>query len=547
MIRDDIAALFRQALESAWAANDLPRFDLVGQIPLEHPRQADHGDYATTLTMKYAKEARKSPHAFAETVVRHLPPAACLGKVEVAGPGFINVTLADAWLARQVDALLIAGESWGRLDIGHGVKAQVEFVSANPTGPLTVGHGRGAVIGDTLAHLLTAAGYDVTREYYFNNAGRQMRVLGDSVRVRYLELLGRPVEFPSDYYQGDYIVDIARGVREQYGDSLADTTDVTPFKEAAERAIFAEIRATLQNLGIVFDVYYNEDDLYKTGKVWNTLDALRERGYIYDKDGAVWFRATDFGADEDRVAVKSSGEPTYRLPDIAYHVDKLQRGFQLVVDVLGSDHVAAFPDVVAGVRALGYPTDGFHLVLNQFVTVLRDGQVMKMSTRRANFITLDELIDEAGADAVRYFMLARSTESHMEFDLSLAVEQSERNPVYYVQYAHARIASILRKAEDMDWRDGDVSLLTHPAELLLIRQMLWLPEVVEKIVSELAPHHLPYYAQELATVFHLFYRDCRVLSDDEALTKARLKLTAAAQAVLARSLRLMGVSTPDRM
>ncbi len=546
MIRDDIAALFRQALEAAWDAGGLPRFP-VEQVPVEHPRQADHGDYATTLALRHAQDARQNPRVLAETLVRHLPAAPFIGRVEVAGPGFINLTLADDWLAQQVETILAAGDHWGGLDLGHGRKAQVEFVSSNPTGPLTVGHGRGAAIGDTLAHLLTAAGYEVTREYYFNNAGRQMTILADSVRLRYLELLGQPIDFPADYYQGDYIVDIARVVRDRYGDSLANATDLTVFKETAERLIFDEIRATLERLGVIFDVYYNEDDLYKTGKVWETLATLRARGYIYDQDGAVWFRTSALGGEEDRVMVKSDGEPTYRLPDIAYHVDKLNRGFALIVDVLGADHIAEFPDVMRGLRALGYPTDGVHLVLNQFVTVLRDGQVVKMSTRRANFITLDELIDEAGPDAVRYFMLARAAESHMEFDLTLAVEQSERNPVYYVQYAHARIASILRKAGEIDWRDGDVSLLTHPAELALIRQMLWLPEVVEKAIRELAPHHLPYYAQELATAFHLFYRDCRVLSEDQALTKARLKLAAAAQVVLARVLRLMGVSAPERM
>ena len=546
MIRNDIATLFRQALEAAWDAGDLPRF-AVDEVPLEHPRQADHGDYATTLALKHARDARTSPRTIAETLVRHLPAVPFVGRAEVAGPGFINVTLADDWLAQQVETIRAAGDAWGHVDIGHGIKAQVEFVSSNPTGPLTVGHGRGAAIGDTLAHLLTAAGYDVTREYYFNNAGRQMTVLGDSVRLRYLELLGQPIDFPADYYQGDYIIDIAQRVLDEHGEGLTGATDVTVFKETAERLIFAEIQETLQRLGIVFDVYYNEDDLYETGKVWDTLDALRARGYIYDEDGAAWFRTTEFGTEEDRVVVKSTGEPTYRLPDIAYHVDKLQRGFQFIVDVLGADHIAAFPDVMRGLQALGYPTDDIHLVLNQFITVVRDGQVVKMSTRRANFITLDELIDEAGADAVRYLMLARSAESHMEFDLSLAAEQSERNPVYYVQYAHARIASILRKAGDVDWHTGDAALLTHPAELALIRQMLWLPEVVEKATLELAPHHLPYYAQELATAFHLFYRDCRVLSDDEALTKARLKLAATAKAVLARALTLMGVSAPDRM
>ncbi|MBU0490848.1 MAG: arginine--tRNA ligase [Chloroflexi bacterium] len=546
MIRDDIATLFRQALEAAWAAGDLPHF-AVSDLAVEHPRQADHGDYATTLALKYQKDAAMKPRALAEVIVRHLPPAPFVGRVEIAGPGFINIALADAWLARQVETIRAAGDAWGAIDLGHGLQTQVEFVSSNPTGPLTVGHGRGAAIGDTLAHLLTAAGYDVTREYYFNNAGRQMTVLGDSVRLRYRELLGQPIDFPADYYQGGYIIDIAQVVLDEHGDSLADTADITIFKDTAERLIFAEIQVTLARLGVVFDVYYNEDDLYKTGKVQTTLEALRERGHVYDKDGAVWFRTTDLGGDEDRVVVKGTGEPTYRLPDIAYHVDKLERGFGYIIDVLGADHIAAFPDVMRGLQALGYPTDGIRLVLNQFITVLRDGQVVKMSTRRANFVTLDELIDEAGPDAVRYFMLARATESHMEFDLSLAVEQSERNPVYYVQYAHARIASILRKAPDIDWRTGDVSLLAHPSELALIRQLLRLPEVVEKAALELAPHYVPYYAQELATTFHLFYRDCRVLSDDEALTKARLKLAATAQIVLARALNLMGLSAPDSM
>jgi arginyl-tRNA synthetase len=407
-------------------------------------------------------------------------------------------------------------------------------------------------MGDTLANLLAAAGYQVEREYYFNNAGRQMEILGNSVRLRYLELLGQEVEFPEDHYQGDYIRDIAAALQAEYGDGLVDA-DSGVFKERAEAEIFAGIRATLARLRIHFDNYFNESSLYEGGQVAEVLARMRERGYVYEKDGATWFRAPDGEGKKDRVLVKSTGEPTYRLPDIAYHVEKIRRGYDLMVTILGADHVEEYPDVLAGLQALGYRTDNVRVVFHQFVTLVRGGEQVRMSTRKGHFVTLDELIDEVGADAVRYFMLARSPDSHMEFDLDLAVEQSERNPVYYVQYAHARIASILRHAAEQGWdieSPGNVSLLTHESEQRLIRKMLELPEVIEQGVAQLTPHYLPFYAQELAAIFHAFYRDCRVVSSDPAdaeLTQARLRLVRAARLVLARVLHLMGVTAPERM
>ena len=551
IIRDHVATLIAAGLKTAQEQGALPEFEMP-EIVVEHSRQPEHGDYGSPVCLGLAREARMAPREIAQRVAAHLPAAPFVGQVEVAGPGYVNVTLDTSWLTAQVETILDAGDAFGNLDLGRGQKAQVEFVSANPTGPLTVGRGRGGVMGDTLANLLAAAGYQVEREYYFNNAGRQMEILGNSIRLRYLELLGHEVDFPQDHYQGDYIRDIAAGLQAEYGDSLVDA-DLSVFRERGEAEIFAAIRATLARLGIVFDNYFNENSLYESGQVWDVLESLRQRGYAFERRGATWFRATELGGKKDRVLVKSTGEPTYRLPDIAYHVDKIRRGYDLMVTILGADHVEEYPDVLRGLQALGYDTDHVRVVFHQFVTLIRGGEQVRMSTRRGHFITLDELIDEVGADAVRYFMLARSPDSHMDFDLDLAVEQSERNPVYYVQYAHARIASILRHATDLGWEldvPGDVALLTHESELALMRKMLELPEVLHHTVTQLTPHYLPFYAQELAAAFHAFYRDCRVVSsdpNDAELTRSRLMLARAAQSVLARTLHLMGMSAPERM
>ena len=566
MIRDELASLLTQAAQDAQRAGALPPFDLP-PLTVERPKQAGYGDYASAAALALARLAQRPPLAIAQAIVQHIPPTDVLGKVEVAPPGFINLTLSDAWLARQVDAVLAAGMSFGNLDIGQGRKAQVEFVSANPTGPLTIGRTWGAVLGDVIANLLTAAGYQVTREYYFNNAGRQMRILGESVRARYLQLLGHDAPFPDEGYQGEYVSEIARAILAAHGTAWVEE-DWRPFKEAAEAAVFANIRATLERFGVFFDVWFNESSLYESGEVERTLAALRERGYAYDADGAVWFRATAFGAEKDRVLVKSSGEPTYRLPDIAYHVNKLARGFDLIVNIFGADHKDEYPDVIAGVRALGLPADRIRVIIHQFINLVQNGKQVRMSTRRANYVTLDDLLDEVtvtnpetgisipGKDPVRFMLLTRSPDSPMNFDQGLAKRQSNENPVYYVQYAHARIASILRYAQETGAigdalpQEGDVGLLTHPAEMALVRKVLELPEVIEQAVAKLAPHHLTHYAQDLAATFHTFYRDCRVVSAEPAdrpLMLARLKLVAATKIALARTLGLMGMTAPERM
>ncbi|MEJ2151228.1 MAG: arginine--tRNA ligase, partial [Chloroflexota bacterium] len=425
-------------------------------------------------------------------------------------------------------------------------------VSANPTGPITVGRIRGGVMGDTLARLLRAAGYDVEMEYYFNNAGAQMRRLGLSLQARYLEKLGLPFEFPEDGYQGDYLYDIADLLIEEQGEALADEADSTPFKEFAEAKIFEMIRASLRRVNIKFDSFFNENSLYETGAVDQVIEGLREKGLVYDAEGAVWFKTTDLGMEQDKVLVKSTGEPTYRTPDIAYHIDKLERGFDPAINILGADHQEEYPDVAAGLRALGYDDSKVHVIIHQFVTLKEGGVKKRMRTRKGEYVTLDELVDDIGPDAVRYFILARSPTSHMEFDLDLARQQSNENPVFYIQNAHVRCASIARVAAERGFsmEEGDVSLLTDQKELTLIRKLIELPEIVELCVGELAPHKLAFWAhEELARAFHPTYDEIRALHSDvpEDLARARLKLYAAARIVLARTLDLMGMNAPDVM
>ncbi len=550
-LQDQLGAILRQAILQAQRDGALPAFDVPADITIQRPKPG-YGDFASPVAMALAKPARMAPVQIAERVVERLPHNGLIGKAEVAAPGFINLWLASAWLSRQVDDILATGARFGDIDLGVGQTSDVEFVSANPTGPLTVGHGRNAIIGDTLARVLEAAGYDVTREYYYNDAGRQMELLGESVRARYLQLLGHAVEWQDAYYQGEDITEIARTMVADSGDSLVDCT-TGPFRERAQAVITADQQAVLAKLSVRFDVLFNEQSLTTGGAVMEVVNGLRERSYAYDHDDAVWFKATAFGAEKDRVIIRSNGEPTYRLPDIAYHKDKLDRGFDLIIDVLGSDHAAQYPDIANALTALGYDTDTIKVVIYQFVTLIRDGQVVKMSKRKANYVTLNELVDEVGPDAVRYFLLTRAADTHIEFDLNLALEQSDKNPVYYVQYAHTRIAGVLRQAQErgitLDM-GADVSALTDPAELALINEMLRLEEVVRLVATTLAPHHLTYYATSLATAFHTFYDRCPVLPPkqaDPALTQARLKLVAAAKLTLARSLHLMGVSAPERM
>jgi arginyl-tRNA synthetase len=520
-------------------------------ITFEKPRQAHHGDLTTNVAMVVAKTLKKNPRQLATELraTLQLDPS-LVSNVEVAGPGFINLTFTEKFYRQELARLLAAEASFGRSNIGNGKKTQVEFVSANPTGPLTVGHGRGAVYGDTVANLLEWTGHDVTREYYFNNAGRQMRVLGDSVRLRYLQLLGEQVEFPDDYYQGEYIKEIAAHLKNEFGDALKNEPAEGKFKAQAEKEIFDDIKKTLKSLGIVHKTFFNENSLYDDGKINEVLEEFKKRGLSYEQDGAVWLKTSALGGDKDKVIVKNTGEPTYRLPDIAYHIDKFRRGFELIIDIFGSDHIATYPDVLAALRALGYDETKVKVLIHQFVTIMQGDEIVKMSTRKANYITLDELIAEVGADVVRYFFLMRSMTSHLNFDLGLAKQQSDENPVYYLQYAHARICSIMRKAEEEGRKtagEANLELLTDPHELELIKLLLQLPETIEYCAGTFEIHRLAEYLQDVATAFHKFYHNCRVVSEDEALTQARLSLCRATKAVLRNGFSVLGISAPEKM
>ena len=547
---------------------------------LEPPRQAEHGDFACNAALLLGKRLRQPPRAVAERLVAALGDAGGLvARAEVAGPGFVNLWISDDEWRRGLVEILKAGPAFGRSDAGAGTSVQVEFVSANPTGPLTLGHGRQAVLGDCIARLLEAVGHRVTREYYFNDGGRQMRVLGQSVRARYLEQLGRaapppaaaladpeapwpetidglPVVFPRDGYQGEYIAEIASELRARHGDALVDEPPEGVFREAAQRRIFAEIEATLDKLGIRFDVYTNEKTFYENGSLQRVLDDLRAKDLVYDAEGATWLRATALGLDRDRVLVKSTGEPTYLLPDIAYHLDKFRRGFDRIVDVQGADHIEQFPFVRAAIGALGCDASRVELVMHQFVTLTRGGEQVKQSTRRATYVTVDELLEQVGADVFRFFMVQRKADGHLDFDLDLAEEQDwKKNPAYYVQYAHARTWGIERKAAEQGVampkpEAVDPGPLALPEELALIRKLLEFPAVVEQAAAGREPHHVAYYLRAVAGLWNPYVQDGvrhRVLSDDAALTSARLALALAVRTVLANGLALLGLSAPERM
>jgi arginyl-tRNA synthetase len=554
-----------------------------GEIPtfgLEPSRQREHGDFACNAPMVLAKRLRRPPSQIAERLIEALGDAGGLvGRAEIAGPGFVNLWLSgDRWreVARQI---LRAGEKYGSSRTGKGRRVQVEFVSANPTGPLSIGHGRQAVLGDSIARVLLDAGYDVTREYYFNDGGRQMRVLGDSVKARYLEQLGLAapppeealgdpeapwpeaidglsVVFPRDGYRGDYIGEIAAALRGEGGESLVEEPGEGRFREAAEARILKEIRATLVSLGVRFDVYYNEMSLYEEGKIEETLADLRAEGLLFDADGAVWLRGTAFGLERDRVLVKGTGEPTYLLPDIAYHREKFRRGFETVINVMGADHIDQFPFVQCAMRALGYDPESLELVMHQFVTLTRGGQTVKQSTRAATFITVDELVEEVGADVFRFFMIQRKPEGHLDFDLDLAKETDwTKNPAYYLQYAHARTHGIEREAAKRGVAtpsvdEIDMAPLVLLEEIELIKKLSEFPEVTLRAAETREPHHIAYYLRELAGLWNPYIQDGkrhRVLSEDAALTSARLGLTLAVRTVLAKGLGLLGMSAPERM
>jgi arginyl-tRNA synthetase len=559
MMKHDLAALVRKAIKKAQRKKDLPKYDSP-PVLVERPRQADHGDYSTNVALQSARYARTAPMEIATAIVKRLPKTSYIGQVDIAHPGFINFTLDAGWLAGQVEAIRSAGDLWGDVDLGRGHRIQVEYGSANPTGPLHVGFGRNVVIGDTLANVLSAAGYDVQREYYVNDAGTQVELFGRSLHARYAQALGQDVEFPEDGYQGQYIIDWAREIATAAGDKYLQMD----YEEAVEaladlgvqEKVLGSVRSDCQRLGIHYDNWFSERSLYSGGTFDHVMSLLRQEDHLELRDGAVWFKLQDLGGDKDQVLIRSTGQPGYYASDIAYHYDKfITRGFDWVIDVWGADHQGHVTRMKAMMRALDLDPERLTLLIYQLVTLKEGGQDIRLSRRAGTIVRLTEVLDDVGPDAVRFFLLTSASDSQMEFDLTLAREQSQENPVYYVQYAHARIASILRHAAEHGWTgelyaDGDVALLTHPAELTLIRKMLELPEIVELVATKLAPHHLPHYAQDLAATFHGFYRDCRVVSGDPAdaeTTKARLKLVEASKTVLARVLGLIGVSAPERM
>jgi len=541
-----------QAASKAQELGKLPEVALP-EITIEHPQNPEHGDYASSLPLKLARSTGVNPLAIAEEVVGLIATSPEVSRVSVAPPGFINFTLSSSWLTAQVDSVLEAGDSYGNIDLGQGGRVQIEFVSVNPTGPLHVGHGRGAILGSTLANALAAAGYRVEKEYYINDAGSQINAFCRSLYARYQQCLGIDAEMPSDGYLGSYMTDLAKEIIAEEKDkflSLPEKEAVAQLGNIGLVRMIEQIKSDLERVGVSFDVWFSEKSLYQGGQYEKVMSLLRKGGYISEKEGATWFVSTALGEDKDNVVVRSDGSPTYFASDIAYHYNKfVERKFDRVINIWGADHQGHISRMKAVVAALGIAPERLKVIISQMVTLSRGGELVRISKRSGDIITLREVVDEVGVDACRFFFASRTADSQMEFDLELAKKQSADNPVYYVQYAHARIASILRLAQEkgIDCADGDISLLTTEPELALIRRMLLLPEMVEIVAQTLEPHHLAYYALDLATVFHSFYKQCRVVSEGEVLTKARLKLVEAAKIVLARTLHLMGMTAPDKM
>ena len=534
------------AVSASLASLSFPEKD----FSLAPPKNPEFGDLSTNVSLLLTRDLKKPPLEIAQSIAdelnKELPHH--ISEISVTPPGFINFKVTKSFYQSKVKTILDAGDSFGKGSHGDGKTANVEFVSANPTGPLTVGHGRNAVLGDTVSSILEWHGFEVTREYYFNDAGRQMRILAQSVEARYFEILGQDVEFPQDGYQGSYIKDIAQSIIDEQGSDLPSGDP--SFKEKAEESIFEDIKKSLLNLGIHFDQFTNEKTFYDNGEIDKFLGELQDKDLIYEKDGATWFKATALGKDQDRVYIKSTGEPTYRVPDTAYHRDKINRGFDLIVDIFGADHTDSYPDVLLALESLGLKTDHIRVLLYQFVTLLRGGEKIKMSTRKANYVTMDELINEVGPDVVRYFFIMRSMNTHLDFDLELATDQSDKNPVFYLQYAHARICNIIKHGQESGLeltQDFDSLLLFHPDEIYLIRYMVRFPEIMDLAYENLEPQIIANMLQELATRFHKFYGQCHVITEDRALSNARLALITAVKIIMGNGLKILGVSAPERM
>lgn len=563
-LRHKLVRVVKDAAQRAIEAGALPSVGLP-EVTVEHPQNPDHGDYACNIGLRMARSAQMNPLEIARHVTEHMSDVDELGATSVAPPGFINMTISDAWLKQQVETVLAEGQTFGNIDKGSGRRVQVEFVSVNPTGPVHIGHARGAVLGSTLANVLTAAGYQVEREYYINDAGNQMDSFYRSLYARAAQSLGLEIPMPADGYMGDYVTETAEAILAESPDRAALEALVRNDADAATRVMGQAglakmldlIRDDLAMLNVEFDVWFNEQSLFDSGQYDEAIRRLRDDGYLVEREGATWFTHTSLDDDKGSVVVRSNGAPTYFASDVAYHYDKfLRRKFDHVIDVWGADHQGHVPRMKSAVEALGIDPQRLTILIAQLVTLRRGDEVIRLSKRTGDIITVREVVDEVGSDVCRFFLLSRSADSQMDFDLELAKNESEENPVFYVQYAYARIAGIRQRAADRgfdpDLSRGDVSLLGHEAELALVRKMLLLTEIVEMVAVSYEPHHLPHYAQELATAFHSFYKQCDVLPDRDPnlppeLTAARLKLVEAARIVLARTLDLMGMSAPERM
>lgn len=545
-----ISSMLAAAVEKAQKDGTLPQVPLPEYI-IEKPQNAQHGDYACSLPLKLARVAKMNPLQIAERLASLMPAAEEIESVTPAAPGFLNFTLNGAWLQKRVPLILERGSRFGDVEIGKGQKVQIEFVSVNPTGPMHVGHGRGGIIGSTLANVLAAAGYNVQKEYYVNDAGNQIDLFNKSLYARYKQALGIDEPMPAEGYMGEYMKDLGKKFVDEFGDKFAKLEPAVGQKQLGaigQERIIAWIKDDLEQARVSYDNWFRESDLFKHDSYRKAMTFLREQNYVIEKEGAQWFAA--LGEDKDNVLVRSTGAPTYFASDVAYHYNKfVERGFERVIDIWGADHRGHISRMKAATSAFGVDPNRLEILIYQLVTLKRGEEVIRVSKRTGNIITLREILDEVGPDAVRFFFLQRSADSQMEFDLELAKKQSQENPVYYIQYAHARIVSILRSAKEKNitWANGDVSKLTDKNELAFVRKMLQLEEVIETAAMAMEPHHLPHYAMELANAFTQFYEHCRVLTDDAELTASRLKLVEAGRIALSRTLTLMGMSTPEKM
>ena len=554
-IAEQMKDVLKEEIKAAVLKAGLAEESQIPNVVLETPKDKTHGDYSTNMAMQLARVAKKAPRQIAEEIVAHFDKGkASIEKLDIAGPGFINFYMNNQYLTKLIPSVLEAGEAYGETNIGNGERVQVEFVSANPTGDLHLGHARGAAVGDSLCNVLSKAGYDVSREYYINDAGNQINNLALSVEVRYFEALGLEKPMPEDGYRGEDIIAIGKRLAEEYGDRFVNEEEserLAFFREYGLKYELEKLRKDLENFRVPFDVWYSETSLYQNGKIDKALEALREKGHVYEEDGATWFRSTTFGDDKDRVLIKKDGTYTYLLPDIAYHKDKLDRGFDKLINVWGADHHGYIPRMKAAIEALGYEKGTLEVEIIQLVHLYKNGEKMKMSKRTGKAVTIRDLIEEVGLDAVRYFFAMRSADTHMDFDLDLAVSTSNENPVYYAQYAHARICSMLRQGEEQGLKpaaDLDFSHIQSEKEYDLLKTIGGFPEAVAEAAEKRIPHRVTNYIYDLASALHSFYNAEKVIDpENEEKSRARLALMKATQITLNNALQLIGVSAPEKM